>query len=451
METMAKGSVFKNIFMFSIPIIIGSVFQQAYNMIDTFIIGRTLGINEVAGVGSTGVIYFLMICLVIGISNGAGVVISQYFGVSDKKNVNESIASTAIVLGILAILVMLLGVLCTKNIVHFMKIPMESVTYAEKYLVIISGLCFGNVLYNGASTVLRSFGDSKTPLYAIIFASVLNIILDYVFIVYAHMGVSAAAMATVISQFGSGIWCLLYLVIKREKYGLSLPDMKITRKMIWRIVKMGVPTAFQSCMISVGGILVQRLIDSFGVDVLGAYATANKIDNMAIQIICSFGTALSVFTGQNIGYGQYDRIKRGLRVTLMLNFAAAFIMAVVAFVFGKQIMELFLGENATSVTIYEGAVYLRVMGIAYIICGIMQSYQNIIRGSGDANISLITGMAELGARIVFAYILSYFFGSIGIWIATPISWGCGCIVPVIRYYTGNWKKHSVFLDEKISG
>ena len=209
--------------------------------------------------------------------------------------------------------------------------------------------------------------------------------------------------------------------------------------MVHQIFKTGIPTAFQSCLISIGGMSVQRLINSFGTSVMAAYAAAVKVDNIAIQVIVSLGTALSVFTGQNIGQKRFDRIKEGLRSTLFMSIAAAVGIALLALIFGKNVMLLFLGEGGSAEAVSVGATYLSIMGVAYIICGVMQSYQNVVRGAGDVNTCMVAGMTELAGRIFFAYLLAGIIGVTGIWIATPLSWGCGCVVPVIRYYTGKWK------------
>ena len=184
---------------------------------------------------------------------------------------------------------------------------------------------------------------------------------------------------------------------------------------------------------------VQRLINSYGSEVMAAYVAANRIDTVAIQVIVSIGTALSVFTGQNMGKDQFDRIREGLYKTLAIMVGASVLIAALVLIFRYQLMALFLDSDASARVISIGVNYLSIIGIAYVIAGIMQSYQNVIRGAGDVNTCMVAGLTELAGRIVFAYLLSHFIGVNGIWIATPISWGCGCVIPVIRYYSGRWK------------
>jgi Na+-driven multidrug efflux pump len=192
-------------------------------------------------------------------------------------------------------------------------------------------------------------------------------------------------------------------------------------------------------MISLGGMSVQRLINSYGASVMAAYVAANRIDSVAIQVIVSIGTALSVFTGQNMGNNDFKRIHEGLRKTLGMMMAASISIAIIVLVFRFKLMGLFLDSEASSEAVEIGATYLSIIGIAYVIAGIMQSYQNVIRGSGDVNTCMVAGLTELSGRIVFAYLLSSIIGVTGIWIATPLSWSCGCVIPVVRYYSGKWK------------
>ena len=312
--------------------------------------------------------------------------------------------------------------------------------YAVTYLRILFCFTFGSVAYNGISSILRSVGDSKSPLYALIVSALANTLLDILFILVFKLGVAGVAYATILSQILSAVLVLIFLLKKRKEIGLTNLSWRPERQFILQILKTGFPAAFQSCMISLGGMSVQRLINSFGSSVMAAYAAVNRIDSVAIQVIVSIGTALSVFTGQNMGQHQFERIKKALYQTLVVMVAASVIIAFCVVCFRYQLIGLFLDKNASTEAIEVGATYLSIIGIAYVIAGVMQSYQNVIRGAGDVNTCMVAGLTELAGRIVFAYLLSHFLGSTGIWIATPISWGCGCVIPIIRYYSGKWKQ-----------
>lgn len=428
---------------FAIPSLIGSVFQQVYNFVDVMIVGRYMGEKALAGVGSTGNLTFFLLALIMGLCNGAGIIVAQCFGAGDGKGMRKAVTAIIWVAGSLTAIVAVIGVVFGEFFLRLLSVPDDVIGYSEEYLRIIYLFVAGSVLYNGCSAILRSLGDSKTPLYALIIASVLNVGLDLLFVPGLGLGVQGVAIATVISQHISGVFCLGCLIRKRREYQLDGLERKPDPAMVKMIFKTGVPTAFQSCLISLGGMSVQRLINSFGASVMAAYAAAGKIDNIAIQVIVSLGTALSVFTGQNIGKKRFDRIRQGLRSTLLMSGIASIIIAAIAFCFGENLMLLFLGDKASQRAVDIGAEYLSIMGVAYIICGIMQSYQNIIRGSGDVNTCMVAGMTELAGRVFFSYLLAPVLEETGIWLATPISWGCGCVVPVIRYYTGKWKEKAL--------
>ncbi len=439
MKDMTVGNPMKHIIRFAIPMLIGNIFQQIYNVADTIIVGQYLGEEALAGVGSTGTLTFFLFAVVTGLCNGAGLVVAQCFGCKNEKQMGRVTVALVWVAGILTICVSLLGIFCSRFFLEFLSVPDNVISYSITYLRIIYSFAFGSVIYNGASAILRSVGDSKTPLRAVIGASVVNVVFDLIFIIVCDMGVSGVAYATILSQCISALICMIKLIRVREKIGLIelnwLPDIDT----VFLIIKTGFPAAFQSCMISLGGMSVQRLVNFFGASVMAAYVAANRVDSVAIQVIVSIGTALSVFTGQNIGKNQYERIKEALYKTLVVMVGASICIALVVLLEREQLMRLFLDADSSAQAIEIGCTYLSIIGVAYVIAGIMQSYQNVIRGAGDVNTCMMAGLTELAGRIIFAYLLSGILGVTGIWIATPISWGCGCVIPVIRYYSGKWK------------
>lgn len=439
MKNMTTGRPMKLIVGFAVPLLIGNIFQQVYNFVDVIVVGRYLGEQALAGVGSTGNLTFFLLALIMGLCNGAGIIVAQCVGAEDYARMRKAVTAIIWIAGILTVIVAVIGLCGNHFFLTLLSVPEDVIGYSEEYLRIIYLFVAGSVAYNGCSAILRSFGDSRTPLYGLIAGSVLNIVLDLVLVLVCDMGVSGVAVATVVSQHVSAGYCLVYLFRNRERFHLNGLDMVPDKAMVGLIFRTGVPTAFQSCLISLGGMSVQRLINSFGASVMAAYAAAGRIDSIAIQVIVSLGTALSVFTGQNIGQKRFDRIRSGLRDTLVMSIIASIVIACVAFFFGRNLMMLFLGEGDSPDAVRIGAEYLSIMGVAYLICGIMQSYQNVIRGAGDVNTCMVAGMTELAGRIVFAYLLAPKIGVTGIWLATPLSWGCGCIVPVVRYYTGKWK------------
>lgn len=439
MKDMTEGKPLKLIVNFAIPMLIGNIFQQIYNVVDTMVVGRFLGEEALAGVGSTGSLNGFLLALVWGLCSGAGLIIAQCYGSKDFKKLKEAVIALVWVAFLFTILLAAIGLIGMRTFLRWLSVPDSCIEYSVSYLKIIYALVGGSVIYNGAASVLRSVGDSKTPLYALIASALTNTVLDVVFVLFFNLGVEGVAYATVISQHLSAVIAMFFLLRKRKELGLTDIDWKPNWPEMGQIFKTGFPSAFQSSMISLGGMSVQRLINSYGATVMAAYIAANKVDSVAIQVIVSIGTSLSVFTGQNIGGNRYDRIKEGLRKTLALMVGSAITIAVLVFTFRYQLIALFLGSDASEEAFKVGTTYLTIIGVAYVIAGIMQSYQNVIRGAGDVNTCMVAGLTELSGKIIFAYLLSHFIGSTGIWIATPISWSCGCIVPLVRYYSGKWK------------
>ena len=439
MKDMTTGNPIKLIIGFAIPMLIGNIFQQIYNGVDTMIVGKYLGEEALAGVGSTGTLTFFLLSLVFGLCTGAGLITAQCFGCKDFEKLKNAVTALIWVAGIMTIVITILGLTCSRLFLSLLSVPEDCIEYSVTYLKIIYTFVIGSVIYNGASAILRSVGDSKTPLYALIFASLVNVGLDIFFVIKLDLGVPGVAYATVISQILSAVLTMYFLIKKRKEIGLVGLHFLPKKYDILQIVRTGFPSAFQSCMISLGGLSVQRLINSYGSAVMAAYVAANRVDSVAIQVIVSIGTALSVFAGQNIGKGDFARIKEALYKTLVIMVCASVLIAACVLAFRYELIGLFLAEDASEEAMNVGVTYLSIIGIAYVIAGVMQSYQNLIKGAGDVNTCMVAGLTELAGRIVFAYLLSHFFGPTGIWVATPISWGCGCIIPVTRYYSSKWK------------
>ena len=438
MKDMTQGNITKSIITFAIPMLISSIFQQLYAVIDALIISRFLGADALAGVGATGQITFLTLSIALGMGNGGGLIISQCFGAKDNIRLKKTIVSMTYIMIILAVIMSIIGYSFSGYFLKLTKVPENVFNYSFTYIRIMFLFAGGVVLFNWGSSILRSVGDSKTPLFALIASSLVNIILDLFFIINLNLGIAGAAYETVISQFLSGIICLLAALKSGLLDGLKqypLPD----SRNIKLIIKTSIPSTLQSCMISLGGISVQRLINSFGSDVMAGYVAASKVDSMAIQVILSVGNALCVFTGQNIGIKDYDRIKEALKKSRIIMVFCAASIAIIAYVFRFDIIKIFIDGNSNPKALFAGAEYLSIVGIAYLICAIMQSYQNVIRGAGDVNVCMIAGITELVGKIAFSYLFAPFLGATAIWISTPFSWACGCIIPVIHYYGGKWK------------
>lgn len=440
-KDMTEGNPIKLIMSFAVPMLIGNIFQQVYNLVDAAVVGRYVGDNALAAVGSTGSMLLFLVAFAIGLSGGAGIIISQYFGSKQYDKLKKTVVALFYIVVVITVVAMLIGIFGLDLFLELLDVPVENNVRADakSYMSIIFKFIFGMTAFNALASILRSVGDSKTPLYALSIASVINIGLDLLFVIVFDMGVCGVAYATIIAQITSAVICLVRLVRHREELYLTDIDWKPDMHIIGLIVKTGIPSAFQSCMISLGGMSVQRLVNAAGPATIAAYTASTKIDTIAIQVVISISTALSVFSGQNVGVGNYDRIKTALRQTLAVMLSACVAIAVIVLLTKSFLLTLFLDPEKAGEAIAIGEVYLSIIGVAYVIAGIMQTYQNIIRGAGDVQICMVAGLAELGARILFAYLLVGPLGTTGIWLATPLSWGCGCIIPVARYYSGKWK------------
>ena len=436
---MTKGSPLKLILSFSVPMLIGNVFQQVYNFVDAAVVGRFVGAESLAAVGSTGTILAVMICLMMGLTSGAGIIISQCFGSRKFDEMRKTVTGLIYIVVILSVITSIAGIIFARPILRLLSTPDGVIDEAVRYVNIIFAFTIGMAMYNSAGAILRSLGDSRTPLYALILSSLLNVGLDLLFVVVFKAGVAGAAIATVISQIISAVYCIVHIVRYREQLNLEGMSFKTSKEALIRIFQTGLPAALESCLISLGTMSVQRLVNSFGEMTMAAYTAATKIDSIAIAPVVSIGMSLSVFAGQNRGAGNLERIRKGLYQTLLSLIGICIVLAVVIVLLRHQLLGLFLDKNEAAEAIIIGSKYLVIVSVAYIVAAVMRTYLNILRGAGDVNTSAIAGILELTGRIIFAYILVHPFGSTGIWMATPLAWAMGASVPVIRYYSGKWK------------
>ena len=442
---MTQGKPMKQLLRFALPIMAGNLFQQLYNVVDTAVVGKFVGADALAAVGTTGTIMFFFKTWIMGLFNGSGVIMAQYWGSKKYKDFKEVAAAIIRITLVMTAVIALMGLLLAPHMLKLIKVPEDILPDSKLYLRICLCFCLFGAVYNASSVILRSVGDSRTPFKAMVTASIVNICLDLLLVLYFKLGVAGVAIATIVAQCCSATICLGHILRHKEEMQLEgVLKVNGTAK-IGQICRIGIPTAVQSCMISVGGMSVQGLVNSYGKDVMAAYTTSQRIDSVTIQVIVAIGNAMSVFTGQNIGSKNYERIRQGLRDTLKLMMGASVCLAVIV-LFGRYgLLSLFLDPVKDAKAIEYAGQYLSIIGIAYMIAGVMNSYLNVIRGAGDVKTSVTAGFAELAGRIVFAFLLSgpVGLGVFGIWMATPLSWACGCIIPVIGYYKGSWKYKSV--------
>ncbi len=435
---MTRGNPLKQILAFSVPMLIGNIFQQVYSLVDSMIVGRFVGAQSLAAVGATSTIFTVMTSLMMGLTNGAGIIISQCFGARRFGELRITVTGLIYIVAAISAAVSVAGVIFSPAILTLLNTPENVMPEASVYIRIIFSFTIGMATYNATGALLRSLGDSRTPLYALMLSSLINVGLDLLFVLVFKTGVAGAAAATVISQIISAVYCIAHIIRNRKRLKLTGLTFRTTNEAVCRIFKAGLPAALESCLISLGTMSVQRLVNSFGSMTMAAYTASTRIDSIAVAPIVSIGNAISIFTGQNMGAGNIDRIKRGLYQTLAALAVLCVIIASFIVIFRTRLLSLFLDSSASE-AVAIGSRYLTVVCVAYIMAAVMRSYLNVLRGAGDVNTSAISGVTELAGRIIFAYILVRPLGSTGIWTATPIAWAMGAAVPVIRYYSGKWQ------------
>lgn len=429
---MTTGNPVKLILFFSIPLLIGNVFQQFYSMVDTIIVGRYVGVQALAAVGVTGSLSFLILGFTFGLTGGFSVIIAQRFGANDEDGLRKSVATSTILSIISTIIITLASMLSAKPVLSLMNTPDDIINDATIYIIIIyAGTC-ATVFYNMIAGILRSLGDSKTPLYFLILSSILNIILDLFFILNFNMGVRGAAYATVIAQGISGILCLIYALKKYPILRLKKEDWIWDKNFALKHLNVGIPMALQFSITATGVMVLQTALNAFGSTVIAAYTAASKVEQIVTQPGISFGTTMATYCGQNLGAGKYDRIKEGVKKGSIITIMVSIIAAVVLFVFGKSLSTLFISSDQIEALNYSKQ-YLNTVAIFLPILGMLFIYRNSLQGIGDAFIPMMAGVAELVARVIVAFTFPAFIGYIGICLASPFAWIGATIPMAIKY------------------
>jgi putative MATE family efflux protein len=443
MKDLSTGNEGKLILKFAIPMLIGNVFQQLYSVIDSIVVGKFVGKNALAAVGTSGPVIFLLISFMIGITMGFTIVISQYFGAKDMTKVQKAIGTMYIFLFFISILMSVVGFLISGFIFRVIKLDPQIIPMAQVFLNIFFGglvFLFG---YNGTSAILRGLGDSKTPLYFLVGSVVMNIGLDLVFVLVFHWGVPGVAYATVFSEAMAFISQIVYLNKYHKVVKFSFSSLKFDYPIFIKSLRIGLPTGFQQTFVAMGMVALYWVVDKFGIDANAAYSVAGRIDNFAAMPAMSFAIALSTFVGQNVGANKPERVKTGLRATFLMSSAVTLTISALILIFARGLMRMFTDDE----TVIElGRGYLVVIGIFYILFSTMFIYTGVLRGAGDTLVPMFISLFSLWiVRIPVAYFLSRIpaIGVHGIWWSIPIGWFFGLIVYFFYYRSGRWKKKAL--------
>ena len=438
MKDLTTGKEGKLIWHFAIPMLLGNVFQQLYNIIDSIIVGNYLGDEALSAVGASFPLIFLLISLVIGIAMGSTIVISQYFGAKDYNKVKLSIDTLYIILFFASILVTTIGLLFSKDIFELIKLPDEVIPEAMTYFNIFIAGSIGMFGFNGTNAVLRGLGDSKTPLYFLILSTIVNIILDILFVVVFHWGIEGVAIASVIAQTGAFLSAVIYLNKHHKLINISILKLKFDKSIFIKSLKIGIPSSIQQALVALGMLALFRIVNDYGTTTIAAYSVAGRIDSFAVLPAMNFSAALSVFVGQNMGANKIDRVKAGMIATFRMTGILSIIISIIVYFFGFEIMSAFSPNNEIAMI---GETYLKIVGSFYIIFSSMFVLTAVFRGAGDTLFPMfITLIALWLVRIPFSWWLSGEIGEIGIWWGVPAGWIVGFSLSLVYYFMGKWKR-----------
>lgn len=432
-KDMTSGKPIKLIWNFTIPLLIGNLFQQLYNMADTFIVGRTIGVHALASVGSTGSIIFLILGFANGLTAGLAIPLSQRYGAKDYLGVKRSFYVSILISAVVAILLTILSMVFCRQILEVMQTPAEIIDGAYDYLMVIFAGIFSSMAFNLLSNIFRSIGDAKTPLYFLVIACIMNIILDIVFIAGFGMGVEGAGYATVLSQIFSALACILYIWKKIPILRLNSKDFFAESSDVREHVRISFPMAFQSSIIAIGAIIIQITLNQLGATAVAAYTAAQKIDQVAILPMMSFGVTMATFVAQNYGAKKYDRIWRGVRDCIKLSLTFAISVGIILNLFSPIFIRAFVGVGHEEV-VELGAIYFITNGTMYSLLSLLFIYRYTLQGVGKTFTPTVAGIMELCMRAFAAVVLSNLYGYTGATMANPLAW-LGSLIPLmIAYY-----------------
>ena len=440
---LTKGPVLRTMLRFSLPMILGNLLQQCYNLADTWVVGRFLGSNALAAVGSSFTLMTFLTSILLGLCMGSGAVFSMRFGQKDERALKESVRTSFLLISVLTVILNVLAFVCLDGIRIFLQVPDAVWGLMRDYLKIIFCGIAATFLYNFFASYLRAVGNSIVPLWFLAVSAVLNIGLDLWFVIGLSRGVGGAAEATVLSQYIAGVGIMVYAVLRcpelraKEKF-------RLRRRSLREIADYSVLTCVQQSVMNLGILMVQGLVNSFGAPIMAAFAAAVKIDAFAYMPVQDFGNAFSTFTAQNYGAGEKERLRKGLKDALGVSVLFSVAVSAVVFIFARPLMGLFVDSAETQI-IAEGVRYLRIEGAFYFGIGILFLLYGLYRAVGRPGMSVVLTVLSLGTRVVLAYALSAIpaLGVVGIWWSVPIGWALADIVGIL-YYVFRKKKLLTF-------
>lgn len=427
---LTKGPITKSLLLFSLPMILGNLLQQFYNVADTFIVGQYIGSNALAAVGSSFTLMTFLTSIILGLCMGSGILFSMLYGAKQVDKMKTSFFVSFVGIGVLSLILEVVCIFCIDYLLSFLQIPIDIYQQTYQYVIIIFFGLFFTFIYNYFASLLRAMGDSKTSLYFLAIATVINIVLDIFFIVSCKMGVEGAALATLIAQIISALGIMVYTFITKKELIPQRKDCIFDKDIFKKIKDYSLLTCVQQSVMNFGILMIQGLVNSFGIITMSAFAAAVKIDSFAYMPVQDFGNAFSTFIAQNKGANQNERIHKGLKSAFVI--ASLFCIAISFGVFfgAKDLMLIFIKPQETAI-IKAGVQYLQIEGICYLGIGCLFLLYGYYRGIGKPGISVVLTVVSLGTRVLLAYLLSPLFATTAIWWSIPIGWFLADLIGII--------------------
>lgn len=438
---MTEGSELKHIIKFSLPLVVGNLFQQTYNIVDSIIVGKHFGSDALAAVGATGSMTFLFYSLCLGLSVGAGIMVSQYFGADKHDDVRSSIINSAyVVLGI-GLIISILSFIFVKPMLILLNTPESLIETSASYMQITCGGTIAIALFNWAAAMMRSFGNVRTPVFALMLANIINISLDIIFVYGFGLGVASVAWATIIAQFISGFFTLV-VAFKQIGYFRELKhELRPKLSTIIKCINVGMPISLQNAMIAISMVVLQKVANGFGEIVMAAYTTTMRIEQLVQQPFQSLNAAIATFSAQNVGANRYDRAVRGYYASIKVALAFTGAIMLAFLLFSGNIVSIFVND-AEVIALASKA--LRFSCFFYAALGAVHVTRGLLNGVGDTRYAMLNGAGEVFGRVVFSSILLEMgFAHWSVWGTTCLTWFLVAVMGIIRYRKGKWRNHAL--------
>ncbi len=444
---MTTGNPYKLILSFSLPLLLGNVFQQLYNMVDSIVVGNYINEKALAAVGTGFPIIFMLNSLFMGMGMGASIMISQYYGARDFKKVSRTVNTIYNALMIAIVPLTVLGVLVARPFLLITQVPDDgTLDMATVYVMTVLAGTIGSLGYNINAGILQGFGDSKTSLLFLLISSIINIVLDVVFTVFCGMGVFGVALATIIGQISSWIFGIFYINRRYSEVKIQPFKWQFDKVLFKQAMKLGIPSGIQQALFSIGIMMMNSLINSYGSSFMAGYNGASKIDSFAFMPIQSFSSAITTYTGQNVGANNFERVKKGFKAGIVMSCTFSILVAIILYPLSSLAMRLFSQNPAV---LAAGETCLHSLLPFYALLAVMFMVSGVMRGAGEMLVPMICSLTSLWLiRVPVGYLLAHFFGKDFIFFSFPIGWVFGAVVGLIYYATGKWKKKRIIHDEK---